>query len=82
MFLISLVRKRNLNIKFFKLMILIGYTRIILLVIALHNALVDYRTFFICYSLSQVLDMADGYAARALGQTTKFGGVLDMVTDR
>jgi len=38
--------------------------------------------FFVYYSLSAALDMADGYAARALGQATKFGAVLDMVTDR
>lgn len=28
------------------------------------------------------MDAADGYAARALGQSTKFGAMLDMVIDR
>merc|ERR1711939_414094 len=34
------------------------------------------------YMLSQLLDAADGYAARKLGQSSTFGAVLDMVTDR
>mmetsp|Transcript_13097 Transcript_13097/g.22107 ORF Transcript_13097/g.22107 Transcript_13097/m.22107 type:complete len:182 (+) Transcript_13097:200-745(+) len=34
------------------------------------------------YSLSQLLDMADGYAARALDQCSRFGASLDMVCDR
>lgn len=39
------------------------------------------KTFWF-YFLSCFLDALDGYAARVFGQTTKFGGVLDMVTDR
>ena len=34
------------------------------------------------YGVSCLLDAVDGTAARALGQTSKFGAVLDMVTDR
>lgn len=34
------------------------------------------------YGVSCLLDAVDGYAARALNQTSKFGAVLDMVTDR
>lgn len=34
------------------------------------------------YGVSCLLDAVDGQAARALGQTSKFGAVLDMVTDR
>ncbi|TPX33089.1 hypothetical protein SmJEL517_g03927 [Synchytrium microbalum] len=34
------------------------------------------------YGLSCILDAADGSAARQLNQATKFGAVLDMVTDR
>lgn len=34
------------------------------------------------YTVSCLLDAVDGHAARALGQTSKFGAVLDMVTDR
>jgi len=36
----------------------------------------------ILYSLSCLLDALDGYAARKFNQATKFGAVLDMVTDR
>jgi CDP-diacylglycerol--inositol 3-phosphatidyltransferase len=36
----------------------------------------------IAYVISCLLDAVDGQAARALGQTSKFGAVLDMVTDR
>jgi hypothetical protein len=34
------------------------------------------------YWLSYFLDAFDGYAARLLDQGTKFGALLDMVTDR
>jgi CDP-diacylglycerol--inositol 3-phosphatidyltransferase len=36
----------------------------------------------VAYIISCLLDAVDGMAARALGQTSKFGAVLDMVTDR
>lgn len=34
------------------------------------------------YGISCLLDALDGYAARRFNQATKFGAVLDMVTDR
>ena len=34
------------------------------------------------YFLNVVLDEFDGIAARALNQCTKFGTILDMITDR
>lgn len=34
------------------------------------------------YWLSAFLDAFDGMAARAFNQSTKFGAVLDMVSDR
>jgi CDP-diacylglycerol--inositol 3-phosphatidyltransferase len=40
------------------------------------------RIFTLIYFVSSILDVADGKAARMLDQTSKFGGVLDMVTDR
>jgi len=61
---------------------LIGYARIIFAVMSFYYVYTSFELFFWYYSLSAALDMADGYAARALGQTTKFGAVLDMVTDR
>ncbi len=36
----------------------------------------------VLYGISCLLDAFDGMAARALGQSTRFGAVLDMVTDR
>lgn len=61
---------------------LIGYTRIILMFTAYHYAESMPYVFFICYFLSQFFDMFDGMAARAFNQSTKFGALLDMVTDR
>lgn len=34
------------------------------------------------YGVSCLLDAIDGHAARLLGQTSRFGAVLDMITDR
>ncbi|KAJ7063236.1 CDP-alcohol phosphatidyltransferase-domain-containing protein, partial [Mycena amicta] len=61
---------------------LIGYTRIILAGVSLH--FMSYHPVYctIAYCVSCLLDAVDGQAARALGQTSKFGAVLDMVTDR
>jgi len=61
---------------------LIGYLRIIFAILSFYDIYESYWTFWIFYSLSATLDMADGYAARALNQTSKFGAVLDMITDR
>jgi CDP-diacylglycerol--inositol 3-phosphatidyltransferase len=40
------------------------------------------RTCALLYTVSCLLDALDGYAARKYNQSTKFGAVLDMVTDR
>lgn len=40
------------------------------------------RTCSVLYSISCLLDALDGYAARYFEQSTRFGAVLDMVTDR
>jgi len=61
---------------------LIGYTRIIFAALSFYDIHENYWMFYIFYSLSAVLDMADGFAARALNQSSKFGAVLDMITDR
>ncbi|KAJ7097984.1 phosphatidylinositol synthase [Mycena belliarum] len=61
---------------------LIGYARIILAGISMQY--MSYHPIYctIAYCVSYLLDAVDGQAARALGQTSKFGAVLDMVTDR
>ncbi|KAF5365601.1 hypothetical protein D9758_003221 [Tetrapyrgos nigripes] len=61
---------------------LIGYTRIVLAALSLH--FMSYHPIYctIAYSVSCLLDAVDGQVARARGETSKFGAVLDMVTDR
>jgi len=61
---------------------LIGYTRVILAAVSLHFMSYHPKYCTIAYCVSCLLDAVDGQAARALHQTSKFGAVLDMVTDR
>jgi len=42
----------------------------------------DYKTTVYLYSTSAILDAFDGWAARLLNQCSKFGAILDMLTDR
>jgi CDP-diacylglycerol--inositol 3-phosphatidyltransferase len=60
----------------------IGYARVVLLIASLFFALGQPAVFLALYAASFLLDAADGHAARLLGQTSKFGAVLDMATDR
>jgi CDP-diacylglycerol--inositol 3-phosphatidyltransferase len=59
-----------------------GYTRVILAAFSLHYMRSHPKFCSVLYGVSCLLDAVDGQAARALGQTSKFGAVLDMVTDR
>ncbi|KAG9191504.1 cdp-diacylglycerol-inositol 3-phosphatidyltransferase pis [Alternaria panax] len=61
---------------------LIGYSRVFLALISLYYMPLHPRTCTLLYSISCLLDALDGYAARSYEQSTKFGAVLDMVTDR
>ncbi|TQN73938.1 CDP-diacylglycerol--inositol 3-phosphatidyltransferase [Colletotrichum shisoi] len=61
---------------------LIGYFRIVLAIASLYYMPLHPRTCSLLYSVSCLLDALDGYAARAFEQSTRFGAVLDMVTDR
>ncbi|GAA5966116.1 hypothetical protein JCM21900_004940 [Sporobolomyces salmonicolor] len=61
---------------------LIGYTRVILGAAALTYMPTHPKFCTVAYCISALLDAVDGQAARALGQTSKFGAILDMVTDR
>ncbi|KAG9691987.1 CDP-diacylglycerol--inositol 3-phosphatidyltransferase, partial [Aureobasidium melanogenum] len=61
---------------------LIGYTRVILAVVSLYFMPVHPRRCSAIYAISCILDALDGWAARRLDQGTRFGAVLDMVTDR
>ena len=59
-----------------------GYFRIVLAVASLYYMPLHPRTCSVLYSISCLLDALDGVAARRYQQATKFGAVLDMVTDR
>jgi CDP-diacylglycerol--inositol 3-phosphatidyltransferase len=59
-----------------------GYTRIILAGLSLYYMSYHPKYCTLAYCVSCLLDAVDGQAARALGQTSKFGQGLDMVTDR
>ncbi|KAH9898677.1 CDP-alcohol phosphatidyltransferase-domain-containing protein [Xylariomycetidae sp. FL2044] len=61
---------------------IIGYSRIVLAIASLYYMPLHPRTCSLLYSVSCLLDALDGYAARYFNQSTKFGAVLDMVTDR
>ncbi|KAL4786311.1 phosphatidylinositol synthase [Aspergillus varians] len=61
---------------------LIGYTRILFAITSLYCMPYHPRTCTLLYSISCLLDALDGTAARYLNQSTCFGAVLDMVTDR
>lgn len=60
----------------------IGYVRIVLAISSLYYMPLHPRTCSLLYSISCLLDALDGYAARYYEQSTRFGAVLDMVTDR
>ncbi|WVO14671.1 hypothetical protein L204_102308 [Cryptococcus depauperatus] len=61
---------------------LIGYTRVVTAAASLFYMPYHPKACTVLYSVSCILDAFDGHAARVLGQTSKFGAVLDMVTDR
>ncbi|KAA8651499.1 CDP-diacylglycerol--inositol 3-phosphatidyltransferase [Aspergillus tanneri] len=61
---------------------LIGYLRVVLAIASLYYMPLHPRTCSLLYSVSCLLDALDGYAARYFSQSTTFGAVLDMVTDR
>nr|CAB3229333.1 CDP-diacylglycerol--inositol 3-phosphatidyltransferase [Phallusia mammillata] len=61
---------------------LIGYVRIILAIASFYYMPFDYVMASSCYLLSGFLDAFDGHAARLLNQGTKFGAMLDQLTDR
>lgn len=59
-----------------------GYCRIVLAFASLYYMPLHPRTCSFLYSISCLLDAVDGHAARLFNQSTRFGAVLDMVTDR
>uniref|UniRef100_A0A3Q3X3U4 CDP-diacylglycerol--inositol 3-phosphatidyltransferase n=1 Tax=Mola mola TaxID=94237 RepID=A0A3Q3X3U4_MOLML len=61
---------------------LIGYARVVLALLSFYLMPCCPWPAVSCYLLSALLDAFDGHAARALNQSTKFGAMLDMLTDR
>ena len=61
---------------------IIGYGRIILALVSFYYMPFDPLVAMLLYLTSCLLDAFDGAAARKFGQGTKFGAVLDMLTDR
>lgn len=61
---------------------LVGYLRIILLIVCYFFKDENYLIFGAIYFASFVLDYFDGLFARLFKQCSEFGGILDMLTDR
>ncbi|CAN7985948.1 unnamed protein product [Ixodes hexagonus] len=61
---------------------IIGYARIVLALVSFYFMPTHYVVASVCYGLSAFLDCIDGYAARMFNQSTKFGAMLDQLTDR
>lgn len=61
---------------------LIGYSRIVFALASFYYMQWHPKYCTVLYGLSCILDALDGYAARKFNQTSKFGAILDMVTDR
>jgi CDP-diacylglycerol--inositol 3-phosphatidyltransferase len=61
---------------------ILGYTRVILAAVSMHYMPYHPNYCTLAYCVSCLLDAVDGPVARARGETSKFGAVLDMVTDR
>ncbi|KAI9599304.1 CDP-alcohol phosphatidyltransferase-domain-containing protein [Syncephalis fuscata] len=61
---------------------LIGYARVILAVLSLLVMPTQPLNCVVLYCISCLLDAVDGNAARYFNQCSRFGAVLDMVTDR
>jgi len=61
---------------------LIGYGRVVLALLSLYFLSERHVAAAWCYIISGLLDALDGHAARLLNQSSKFGAMLDQLTDR
>ncbi|XP_058955249.2 CDP-diacylglycerol--inositol 3-phosphatidyltransferase-like [Pocillopora verrucosa] len=61
---------------------IIGYARIVLAILSFYFMPTNCVVAASSYLLSVLLDEFDGYAARYFNQSTMFGAMLDMLTDR
>lgn len=82
LFIPNLIGKNKNHLYISLMLIQIGYSRILLAIASLYYMPLHPRTCSLLYSISCLLDALDGFAARKFEQSTQFGAVLDMVTDR
>jgi CDP-diacylglycerol--inositol 3-phosphatidyltransferase len=61
---------------------LIGYLRVIFMLLSLYYGRRDWTICVACYCIAFGGDVVDGFVARAFDQCSSYGGILDMVTDR
>ncbi|XP_011555826.1 CDP-diacylglycerol--inositol 3-phosphatidyltransferase [Plutella xylostella] len=61
---------------------IIGFGRVILAIISFYFMPTHCNIAVTCYITSALLDAFDGHAARYFNQSTKFGAMLDQLTDR
>ena len=61
---------------------IIGYIRVISMIASLYYARSDWKKCLACYGVAFGGDVVDGWVARRFNQSSIYGGVLDMVTDR
>ncbi|KAG6461443.1 hypothetical protein O3G_MSEX012641 [Manduca sexta] len=61
---------------------IIGFARVILAIISFYYMPTHCVLACTCYITSALLDAIDGHAARYFNQSTKFGAMLDQLTDR
>ena len=61
---------------------IVGYVRILLLLVSFYVMQSHPKVTIVLYLSSWFLDAVDGYAARCYNQSSKFGWVLDLVTDK
>lgn len=67
---------------FFYIPNIIGYARILLLGFSFYYVLEHHRLAMLLYLISYSLDALDGLTARLFNQSSLFGSILDMLTDR
>ena len=61
---------------------LIGYLRIIFMILSFYFSKYNWSLAIFFYGFAFFGDVVDGHVARAFNQSSEFGGILDMVTDR
>ncbi|TKR60341.1 hypothetical protein L596_027599 [Steinernema carpocapsae] len=61
---------------------LVGYARIVLAIVAFSAMVENPLRASFCYFLSAALDAIDGHLARMYNQGSRFGAMLDQLTDR